>query len=241
MSAHDASGILYVRASLKPFARQIKAAGSLPQFLKEEFAHSELLVPYFTGARPFWQAPRDSGSTNSGALGRLVAAQEGAVASTHATHRFAGTGGRVGAALAAHLPQSACFQPIADLAAGSDFSMLLLGCVEESPGFSTVHAVQEELGLTRRHLIRHVLRWDIPGRGAIVAPEAPGCSRSFGKFYPAYAADGNLVDGVLAGQRYLLVPSARRAMAVERAILSANPRFVECGRWNCETCRLRSY
>lgn len=239
------SGILYVRASLRPFARSIRAAGGLDAFLRSSFPHDELLVPYFQGARPFWRPPRGPDApTNAGALGTSVAALAGAVTSCHPTHRFVGVGPRVAAALAAHDPHGACFQPIADLAAAHDFSMLLLGCVDESPGFSTVHAVQHELGLSQRHLIRTLLRWDLAEgnrQRSIMAPESPGCSLSFGKFYPAYATDANLVEGTLAEQRFLFVPSARRAMAVEREILRRTPRFVDCGRWNCTTCRLRCY
>ncbi len=244
MILRSTSGILYVRASVKPFARALRSAGSLPAFLRERFAFEELFAPWFTGARAFWKSPRGLAGTNSGALGRIVSALPGSVASAHATHRFAGVGEHVAAALAAHAPASACFGPIAELATSHDFSMLLLACVEESPGFSTVHAVQEELGLTRMHLIRFALRWDIPDGSrsrSIIAPESPGCSRSFGKFYAAYAADNNLVEGELFGQRFLFVQSARHAMDTERSILSREPQFVDCGRWNCETCRLRWY
>jgi len=245
MSIESTSGILYVRASLKPFARQIKSAGGVIEFLRQTFAYDEIFVPYFFSYRPFWRAPDSSSKvTNSGALGRYLAERAGAVVSQHPTHRFAGIGTRVGNILRTHDHEQACFHPVRELARQYDFSMLLLGCVDESPGFSTVHVTQHELGLTQKHLIRYLLRWDIDTGSkhrSIWAREVPGCSLSFNKFYPAYEQDENLIGGKLLGQEYLYVKSAARALATERRILSRNPRFVDCGRMMCPTCRFRLY
>ena len=239
------SGVLYVRASLRPFAAEIREKGGVREFLASHFPHEELLAPYFLRARPFWERPATGGQpTNSGALGKELAKYAGAVFSAHPSHRFVGFGGRVEKVLRAHDQSQACFYPVRALAAGADFSMLLLACCEESPGFSTVHATQYQLGLSQKHLFRHLLRWDIAGPDGMTSvrpPESPGCSLSFGKFYAAYEADGNLVRGVLQGQQYLLVPSAARALQVEERILAGNPRFVDCGRFGCSTCSLRLY
>jgi aminoglycoside 3-N-acetyltransferase len=245
MTLRSAAGLLYVRASLRPFARPIRAAGGLIQFLRETFEYDEIFAPHFSGARPIWRAPsKTTASAGSGALGRVLAADAEAVISAHPSHSFVGIGPRVGDVLRQHGHLTSCFYPVGELAERHDFSMLLLGCVDESPGFSTVHAVQHDLGLTRKHLIRHLLRWDVQAPGgarSMAALEAPGCSMSFDKFYSAYSSDANLVEGDLCGQRFLYVPSARKAMAVEREILARNPRFVDCKRWACTTCRLRLY
>lgn len=239
------SRILYVRAALKPFARSIQAAGGVVEFLRQSIAFDEIFAPHFYGARPFWRArPPGPRTTNSGALGKAIAKLPGAFVSAHPTHAFVGVGPRVNEVLARHAPSTSCFWPVAEAAARDDFSMLLVGCVDESPGFSTVHAVQEQLGLTRRHLVRLLMRWDLEEDGkrrSVTAREIPGCSLSFGKFYPAYERSGNLVQGEMQGQRFLFVPSARKAMAVEREILERTPRFVDCGRPLCETCRVRTY
>lgn len=245
MPIPSTSGILYVRAALKPFARPLREAGGVLPFLRLSFDFDELLVPHFYRARPFWRPPEPMPrTTTSGALGTQVRALPGAVLSRHPTHAFAGLGARVAAALAAHDETAPCFAPIRQLAQEHDFSMLLLGCVDSSPGFSTVHVAQHELGLTRRHLARHVLRWDFERDGrrqSITAPELPGCSLSFDKFYPLYEREGNLRRGEIAGAAYVFIPSARRALDAEREVLRRTPRFVECGRPRCVTCRLRTY
>lgn len=234
------AGILYVRASLKPLARELKKAGGIASFLRQYFEFEELLVPYFMRARPFWEKARPR-ETNSGSLGKMVAKLDGAVASHHPSHRFVGIGSRVTEVLREHDETTSCFYPIGELAERHDFSMLLLGCVSESPGFSTVHAVQHELGLTQKHLDRFLLRWDCESGATMTARESPGCSVSFGKFYPAYERDGNLIRGEILGIDYIFIPSARQAMAAEREILSKTPRFVDCGRATCLTCRARLY
>jgi aminoglycoside 3-N-acetyltransferase len=240
------TGTLYVRAALKPLGRQIKLAGGVVPFLHQRVDFDELVVPHFYGARPFWRpAPAHwPPETNSGALGKQVAALPGAVLSQHPTHAFAGVGPTVGKVLAQHGPSQWSFEPLGALADNSDFSMLLLGCVDESPGFSTVHVAQQRLGLSQRHLLRLLLRWDQPttrGLRSSMAREAPGCSASFDKFYPYYEADGNLVRGNWHGVSWLFVPSARRALQTETALLRQRGRFVDCGRWNCPSCRLRWY
>lgn len=242
---NSTSGILYVRAGLKPFMRHIRDAGGIQEFLVRYFNHKEIFVPYFLPARPIWKRPESlSKLTNSGTLGKLIAELPNAVFSHHPTHRFVGIGTKVGDILRMHDHTTSCFFPIRELALKHDFSMLLFGCVNESPGFSTVHAVQNELGLSQKHLIRYLLRWDIETETGIIsmtAKESPGCSMSFNKFYPYYESDKNLIRGELLGQPYLYVPSARRAMTVERELLVRNPRFVDCGRATCLTCRLRLY
>ena len=80
--------------------------------------------------------------------------------SNHPTHSFVGIGEKVKNVLKFHDETKPSFFPISELAKKFDFSMLLLGCVDSSPGFSTVHATQYRLGLTQKHILRFLMRWD---------------------------------------------------------------------------------
>ena len=241
------SNILYIRAGLRPLARQIKAHKGLINFLKAHIQFEECFAPHFYGARPVWRNVSKRGfppPTNSGPLGKLIANLPEAQLSKHPTHPFVGYGKHVTEVLAKHNIEKECFFPIREIAEQHDFSMLLLGCVEESPGFSTVHAAQNILGLTQRHLMRYVMRWDEVDNGRIksrVAPEVPGCSSSFNKFYSHYLDDGNMIEGDWDGVKWLFIPSAKRALNVELTLLRKNPRFVNCGNRLCPTCGFRSY
>lgn len=241
------SNIVYIRAALRSFSAEIKVAGGIIEALSEHVEFTEIFAPYFSGARPFWQ--RRTGDevfrNRSGALGELILKYPESVRSAHPTHSFAGNGYRVAKVLAEHNGAAPCFSPIRHLADECDFSMLLLGCTKSSPGFSTVHATQFSLGLTQKHLIRYLYRWDISETNgkfrSVVAPEAPGCSRSFGKFYPHYKNDDNLIQGSWGDAKWIFIKSARVALATETKLLASNPRFVDCGRSTCPTCRLRLY
>ena len=244
MKHQTTSGILYVRAGIKPFRQEISHLGGVLDFLHKYWSFQEVVAPYFRRTRAFWEKAPEVYLTNSGALGKILKAFPGVVQSQHPTHSFVGLGSRVTDILQRHNHTKSCFYPMKELAEQHDFSMLLLGCVDESPGFSTVHATQFELGLSQKHLIRFILRWDYEIKGSRhskMAIESPGCSLSFGKFYEEYEQNGNLVRGELCDSGYIFIPSARSAMAAERKILGSNPRFVDCGNRWCTTCRLRLY
>ena len=122
--------------------------------------------------------------------------------------------------------------------------MLLVGCNKESPGFSTVHYVQSELGLSSKHWTRYLydVRYERDGRNVKWTPsEDPGCSRGFDKMYPNYIRTENFITGYV-GSAYSILVRARKAYEVERDVLARNPLAVLCDRDDCVSCRiLRGY
>lgn len=229
--------VIYVRAGLKGITLEKKR---IIDEIKVAFSAEEVLVPSFTGARIFYRSNTSRKVANS-AISNLLKKIEGSVISTHPSHQFIGTSG-LNEILSAHDFRKSCFWPIKRLAETSDGGMLVLGCLNESPGFSTVHAVQEEYGLTKKHLVRFLYRWDINSTGkSIIARELPGCSLSFGKFYKYYEDAGIVERGVFYGLQFMYIRSMREAMNVERNILADNPRFVRCNKKFCITCSVRYY
>jgi hypothetical protein len=235
--------ILYVRAGLSGIPKA--EFGKLFETLGSRFSAQEFIAPSFRGARLFWKkmTPAYLTTNAGGAISRMLLRHPGVIVSNHPSHAFAGTEG-LRSILSLHDETKSCFWPISQIANSSDGMMLLWGCQIESPGFSSVHASQETLGLTRQHLIRYLYRWDIregSGFRSMVASEAPGCSQSFDKFYAAYEKAGLLDTGSLLGKQFLLVRSIREAMKLEISLLKHNPRFVKCGRRVCLTCTFRLY
>ena len=240
------SDILFIKANLGTVARQIKKNGGLINYLHQYIDFKDIIAPHHTGPRPFYkQVINPSNKTRtSGALGNYIASLNAAYISKHPTHAFVGVGHRIVEVLSCHNYKKSCFYPLDELLKTYDFSMLLLGCVKESPGFPTVHVSQHKLDLSRKHLSRFLLRWDyLEGNNikSIVAPEFPGCSLSFHKFYDYYNQENNLISGQFDGVDWLYVPSAQKALMTEIKILTRNPRFVDCGRLFCHTCKLRGY
>lgn len=239
------SGILYVRAALSPLARKIKARGGIANYLSEQVEFKEIVAPHFYPNRYLWQSNQATlRTTNSGALGKALAKEDRSCLSSHPTHTFVGYGDRVCSILKEHDQSKSCFYPIDALANRYDFSMLLLGCVDSSPGFSTVHATQYQLGLSQKHLFRYLMRWDYIDEGNVKSKtplEYPGCSASFFKFYELYDESDNLISGEWDDVKWIFIPSARKAMEIEHKVLSSNPRFVKCNSKFCPTCTLRLY
>lgn len=238
------SNILYMRASIGPIARYLKTEGGIINYLSKTLAFNEIFVPYFYQNRFIWSKKKENRKTNSGALGKLVANVDGATISKHPTHSFAGKGERVTKVLNIHDETKPCFFPIIELSEKYDFSMLLLGCVDSSPGFSTVHATQYQLGLSQQHWVRFFMRWDFIKNGNLTSKipiEFPGCSSSFHKFYELYYKSGNFSQGTIDNVPFLFVRSAREAMRIESEILRHSPRFITCKKSFCISCRMRTY
>ena len=238
------SNIIFVRASLGPIAREIKKNRGLINFLSTKIEFDQFLAPHFYPNRYIWNRKIENNITNSGALGKLLAKMDGAVVSNHPTHAFVGYGNNVVPILQMHDETKSCFFPISELSNSKDFSMLLIGCLDSSPGFSTVHATQYKLGLSQRHLLRFLIRWDCKtdgSKGTKQAIEFPGCSKSFDKFYQFYKENNNLISGQWGNASFLFVQSARKAMEIEHQILKSRPTFVKCNKSFCFSCNLRLY
>lgn len=174
----------------------------------------------------------------TGAFSKLVLKQADAVRSDHPTHSFAGIGRSARDVLAGHGADTPCFEPIRKIVE-ADGLMAVVGCVAESPGFSTVHLAQHDLGLSQRHYLRlaFAVRQADAG-GKIFHPwESPGCSDNFGVFYKDYVESGNFTSGYV-GKGWSIAVRARAAYDRERAILEADPRYTLCSRRDCLSCHL---
>ena len=238
------SNILYIRAGLKPLAKQIKLDGGLINFLQKYIKFNEIFCPNFTFSRPFWRNQEkhlNSKKSKIGGLARLLCLEKNVEISNHPSHSFIGLGDRVIKILKNHNSNTSCFYPIDILAQQYDFSMLLIGCLENSPGFSTVHVAQNYIGITRKRLIKYLYRWDEIINDKVIsytAPEIPGCSRQFGNFYNFYKADNNFITGTWFNVDWIFIPSAFRAIKTEFNLLNKNNNFANCSKLNCLSCRL---
>lgn len=216
----------------------------LVEYLGEE---GTFLAPAFTGngyvfCKPYPVFDKKT-VPNSGALSKLALAHPRALRSSHPTHSFVAIGRHAEELLAGHDEHAASFLPVKKFVELGG-TMLLVGCNAESPGFSTVHCVQHDLGLSQKHLLRYLVRVNLRtedgGLKSWSAAESPGCSKSFDKFYPAYIRTENFRTGLI-GDAWTIAVKAEEAYATELNILKRNPRFVDCGKPDCLTCSLRSY
>jgi aminoglycoside N3'-acetyltransferase len=181
---------------------------------------------------------RQTAPCTSGRFATTVLHWPGAVRSSHPTCSMTAIGPRAGELLADHDHRSTCCAPIRQLIETNAW-MVLLGCTESSPGFTTVHFVYEEIGLASKSLLSGLLgcyyqsdegvRW-------FRQRDIPGCSLGFHHFYPLYQQHGILRVGPIgSGEAYAI--RAADAHAVDLAAVRADPRFSLCDNPDCMSCR----
>jgi aminoglycoside N3'-acetyltransferase len=180
---------------------------------------------------------RDTPPT-TGALARLFLEQPDAVRSRHPTNSFVAIGRRAAELMAGHDESASCFEPMGKLLALRG-KQLLIGCVDSSPGFTTVHWAQHVLGLSRRSLLKGLfgVRYRKDGELRLFRRrDFGGCSRGFGKLYPDYESAGVLRSGSVGRADSLLI-DANEAYRIEHERLSRDPRSVFCDDPLCAFCR----
>lgn len=191
------------------------------------------VVP-FPGLRRGLAPIASDGPPSSGGLAIAVAARPQARRSTHPACGWAAIGTGAQALLDGHDGDAVCFHPIAALAEMGG-KLVNVGNVTDSPGFSTIHYLQDQLGLSRRNLLagRVGLR---TASGLYHLQDFPGCSQGFGRLYGAYVEAGILRAGPV-GDAYAIAALARDLMAVERPLLQADPTATLCRNSRCMHCR----
>ncbi|RFC68202.1 MULTISPECIES: AAC(3) family N-acetyltransferase [Mesorhizobium] len=238
--------VLYMRASLSKIGLPRPEIETVfLQAVRNVLGSSgTIIVPAFVKQYPRWKrnipvSDKDTPS-NAGALAQLILSLPGAIRSEHPTHSFAGYGPRAREILEGHIGDRACFEPMRSIAEMNAL-MLLVGCVEESPGFSTVHLAQFDLGLSQQHYLKyvsHVRVRDKSGGESFFHPiESPGCSKQFGRFYEVYSEQ----TAGLIGKASSMSVRAKSALNIEKSVLERNPRFTICDNGKCLSCSLRGY
>lgn len=175
----------------------------------------------------------------SGGLANAMIRWPGAVRSQHPSNSFVAIGHDAGNILKGHDEKATCFFPMEKLCE-RDSKMILLGCVEDSPGFSTVHLAQDRLGLTTRTIFKNLFgvyfRRDNGEISLFRKKDFPGCSMGFSNFYTHYVKAGRLRTGFV-GDAYSVLIKTRDAYGIEFDLLKKDPRVALCDNDNCEFCR----
>jgi aminoglycoside N3'-acetyltransferase len=121
---------------------------------------------------------------------------------------------------------------------------VLVGCVESSPGFTTAHLAEADLGL----LSRVIFPWlnstyyvAEDGQVKLFRRRDLGlCSQSYFKYYAHYVKAGVLKTGFI-GNAYSVAAPAQATYDIERKILEKNQQFNVCEDRGCLTCNARRW
>lgn len=239
--------VLYVRARASAIGNVTPPARTtiLAALLEALGQGGTLVLPSFTLTRNIlrWVRPKacfePSTPSNSGALTKEVLKHPAVVRSLHPTHSFAAIGKYARSITDQHDKTKSAFFPVRKLI-DHNAKMLLIGCNTESPGFSTVHYAQWELGLTRKHWTHFLFAVDVVENGTKHRwrpSEDPGCSRGFDKMYRHYMEQNIFKDGVIGDAYSIMVPAAA-AYEIDKKVITADPKSVLCDYPDCISCRI---
>jgi aminoglycoside 3-N-acetyltransferase len=173
--------------------------------------------------------------------GGFVAAMlgwEGAYRSSHPTNSMVAIGRDAESLLEDHDENSTCFAPMRRLI-DVDAKMLLIGCVDSSPGFSTVHLVYEDLGLATKSLVSGLdgAHYERDGeRRWFSKRDVPGCSMGFGHLYPLYR-EREVMSSAKVGDAASLLIGCAQAYEIERTAIKRDPKISLCDDPDCLSCR----
>jgi len=176
--------------------------------------------------------------SNSGSLAKLFLRHRDVIRSRHPSSSFAAIGPNAEYICAEHTPDAPPYLPIERLME-LDGIMIVMGCIDSSPGFTTVHWAQHQLGLAQQSTRsnRNGVYYNDGDQLHLHQVTAPGgCSNGFWKFYSAYAHAQSLYGGYV-GDAYSLAIRARTAYQIDRKILELNPKFALCDDPDCWKCR----
>ena len=235
---------LYLRAGLRNLG--LNSNQIIPEFIDKLIDYLEdgtILAPAFTSDYLFWKkdvpAFNENSKSISGALSNILLGHKFRERSSHPTHSFVAIGRNAKELLKNHNLRNSCFEPIRNLMA-LEGKMLLVGCLEESPGFSSVHLAQFDLNLSQKHFLKYLYRFKDIDNNIKIMKERPGCSLNFDRFYRDYINNDNFNYGKILSAQAICV-RAKEAYEIEYAILAKDPRYTVCNDTDCVSCNSRFY
>ncbi|MES2441449.1 MAG: AAC(3) family N-acetyltransferase [Pseudomonadota bacterium] len=184
----------------------------------------------------------DEARTTAGGFASAVLKHPGRKRSTHPANSIAAIGAQADFLVEGHDEHALPFSWMRRLIEIGG-KQIVIGCVADSPGLSTAHFTQEELGLAGKSFLAGKEGCYVVGDGGarwVPRVDIPGCSGGFWKLYSPYVRAGILRTG-LVGEAYSIMASAADSAAVELPILTADPNAALCDRPECLSCGSWSY
>jgi aminoglycoside N3'-acetyltransferase len=177
----------------------------------------------------------------AGAIPNTMLAHPNSNRSLHPQCSYVAIGRHAAEIVADHGPHSRAYEPIRKLI-NLDAKMALIGCVSSSPGFTTTHLAEADLGHHRRAVFPQLMAAspyiDEHNQVRIYQRRDMGmCSNSYWKFYSHYVREGLLKSANIGAAYSILVP-AKESYELEKRILHNDPKFNICGEPDCSSCNM---
>lgn len=243
----ESGDTVLIRASLGGVGRLKGGANEFVDALLECVgAEGTIASLAFTGGSFLIRAKKEDAfnlrkKSYAGALPNAMIEREGSCRSSHPMCSFVAVGKYARYITEAHDERSGAYEPVRKIIelAGK---CVLVGCVKNSPGFTTTHLAEADLGylntLPVMPWLHSVYYEAIDGRLKLYRRIDPGmCSNSYYKFYALYVRDGILSTGFV-GNAYSILSPARNCYDIDLEILRNNRKFNVCDSKDCWTCNV---
>jgi aminoglycoside N3'-acetyltransferase len=237
--------VLLIRAGLRSVGQLEGGASTFIEALLEAVGEDGTIFSLaFTSGSAFIKKPRAEDAFHikkksyAGALPNEMLKNKNSFRSHHPMCSYVAIGKYAEYLTENHNHESGAYEPVRKIIELGG-KCVLVGCVKDSPGFTTTHLVEADLGLLRLNIfpkLRSIYYKTDSGEVALFKRRDPGlCSKSFYKFYAHYVAEGVLKTGCV-GNAYSIIADAAEVYRIDRSILSNNKKFNICGNPDCFIC-----
>lgn len=180
---------------------------------------------------------------STGAFANLMLKHPSSLRSSHPTNSYVAIGKNAQFIVEGHEHTSGAYDPIRKLIK-LNAKMLLIGCVRNSPGFTTTHLAEIDLKLHKRIIFPWLDNMYFKDTNDSIKlfrrKDLGGCSSTFYKMYAYYAFEEKLKQGYI-GNAYSLMMNANDAYIIDYKVLKENPKFNLCDNYLCSHCRARRW
>jgi len=178
----------------------------------------------------------------TGAFANTMLKHPRALRSKHPTNSYVAIGKNANYILENHDENCGAYEPIRKVVQLGG-KMILIGCVESSPGFTTTHLAEVDLGLHKR-IISPTLNGAYYKKDNEIKlfkrKDLGSCSSTFYRFYGHYVKN-ELLQQEYIGNAYSVLIDAKKAFDLDLSILKVNPKITLCENSNCMLCRARRW
>jgi aminoglycoside N3'-acetyltransferase len=235
---------ILVRANLGAIGRIIGGADTFIRALLKTVGEEGTIISLaFTSSR-FIKKPKIEDAFDvrkksyAGALPNTMLDYVGAHRSTHPTCSYVAIGKHAEFLTKKHNETSPAYEPIREII-NLNGKCMLIGCVDNSPGFTTTHLAEIDLNLSSLIIFPqlHSTYCKLPnGDIKLIRRKDLGlCSNSYYKFYSLYVRHGILRTGNV-GNAYSIIAMAKECYKIDLETLKENSKFNICQCNLCFTC-----
>jgi len=178
----------------------------------------------------------------TGAFANTMLKHPKAIRSKHPTNSYVAIGKQAEYITKNHNENSGAYEPIRKIMELNG-KMILIGCVYSSPGFTTSHLVEVDLGLHKRVIFPTLNRVYYKKDSEIKLfkrKDIGGCSSTFYNMYEKYTYNEILIQGYI-GNAYSLIVDAKKAYELDYKAFKENPKISLCKNPSCQLCRARRW